>query len=265
VVTRGLAYDNGKIFLATLDDYAVALDAASGKELWHTKLGDINLGETSTMAPLVVKGKVLIGNSGGEMGVRGWVTALDENQGTIIWRGYSTGPDADVRIGDDFKAPYDWMKGKDLGVKSWPPNKWRVSDVVGYSRLAGADEDRILARLRALHSDLIDPIIAVHNGRVVKRTGDGAIVEFRSVVDAVRCAIEVQNGMVEPAQMTSAIYGRRGRLPLRQKHACSDFTSIAGCARSVAEAGIENIDISPSSSVFHDVIWLGWTSNCSAD
>ncbi len=72
-----------------------------------------------------------------------------------------------------------------------------VSDVVGYSRLAGSDEDRILARLRALRSDLIDPIIAVHNGRVVKRTGDGAVVEFRSVVDAVRCAIEVQNGMVE--------------------------------------------------------------------
>jgi adenylate cyclase len=72
-----------------------------------------------------------------------------------------------------------------------------VSDVVGYSRLAGADEDRILARLRALRSDLIDPTIAVHNGRVVKRTGDGSIVEFRSGVDAVRCAIEVQNAMVE--------------------------------------------------------------------
>ena len=72
-----------------------------------------------------------------------------------------------------------------------------VSDVVGYSRLAGADEERALARLRALRSDLIDPIIAVHHGRVVKRTGDGAIVEFRSVVDAVRCAIEVQHGMIE--------------------------------------------------------------------
>ena len=72
-----------------------------------------------------------------------------------------------------------------------------VSDVVGYSRLAGSDEDRILARLRALRSDLIDPIIAVHHGRVVKRTGDGALVEFRSVVDAVRCAIEVQDGMIE--------------------------------------------------------------------
>ena len=72
-----------------------------------------------------------------------------------------------------------------------------VSDVVGYSRLAGADEDRILARLRALRSDLIDPTITVHHGRVVKRTGDGSIVEFRSVVDAVRCAIEVQTGLIE--------------------------------------------------------------------
>ncbi len=72
-----------------------------------------------------------------------------------------------------------------------------VADVVGYSRLAGADEDRTLARLRALRSDLIDPTIAVHHGRVVKRTGDGFISEFRSVVEAARCAIEVQNGMVE--------------------------------------------------------------------
>src|ERR1700723_2041257 len=72
-----------------------------------------------------------------------------------------------------------------------------VSDVVGYSRLAGADEDRILARLRALRSDLIDPTIAVHRGRIVKRTGDGSLIEFRSVVDAVRCAIEVQNAMIE--------------------------------------------------------------------
>ncbi len=72
-----------------------------------------------------------------------------------------------------------------------------VADIVGFSRLAGADEDRILARLRALRSDLIDPTIAVHHGRVVKRTGDGSLIEFRSVVDAVRCAIEVQNGLIE--------------------------------------------------------------------
>ena len=72
-----------------------------------------------------------------------------------------------------------------------------VSDVVGYSRLAGADEDRTLARLRTLRSDLVDPTIAVHHGRIVKRTGDGSIIEFRSVVDAVRCAIEIQNGLIE--------------------------------------------------------------------
>jgi adenylate cyclase len=72
-----------------------------------------------------------------------------------------------------------------------------VADIVGYSRLAGADEDRTLARLRALRSDLIDPTIAVHHGRIVKRTGDGSLIEFRSVVDAVRCAIEVQNGLIE--------------------------------------------------------------------
>ncbi len=72
-----------------------------------------------------------------------------------------------------------------------------AADIAGYSRLVGADEDRTLARLRGLRSDLIDPAISVHHGRVVKRTGDGILIEFRSVVDAVRCAIEVQKGMVE--------------------------------------------------------------------
>src|SRR5271163_1779961 len=72
-----------------------------------------------------------------------------------------------------------------------------VADIVGYSRLAGADEDRTLSRLRGLRSDLIDPAIDAHSGRVVKRTGDGIIVEFRSVVHAARCAMEVQNGVAE--------------------------------------------------------------------
>src|SRR5690349_20741037 len=82
-----------------------------------------------------------------------------------------------------------------------------AADVVGFSRLAGADEDRTLARLRALRSDVIDPTIAVHNGRVVKRTGDGAIVEFRSVVDAVRCGIKIQDSMIE--RNTGLAPGRR--------------------------------------------------------
>jgi adenylate cyclase len=72
-----------------------------------------------------------------------------------------------------------------------------AADVAGYSKLTASDEERTLARLRALRSDLFDPTIALHHGRVVKRTGDGVLIEFRSVVDAVRCAIEVQNGMAE--------------------------------------------------------------------
>ena len=72
-----------------------------------------------------------------------------------------------------------------------------VSDVVGYSRLAGSDEERTLARLRALRGDLVNPTVAAHNGRVVKSTGDGNLVEFRSVVDAVRCAVAMQKGMAE--------------------------------------------------------------------
>ena len=72
-----------------------------------------------------------------------------------------------------------------------------VADVVGFGRLAGTDEERTLSRLRGLRTDLIDPAIAAHHGRIVKRTGDGSIIEFRSVVDAVRCAIEVQSGIVE--------------------------------------------------------------------
>ena len=126
VVTRGLAYDNGKIFLNTLDNHSVAIDAQTGKELWHVKIGEINRGETITMAPLVVKGKVLIGNSGGELGVRGAVTALDENNGNVVWKAMSTGPDSDVLIGPDFRPPYDWLKGKDLGVKTWPADHWKI-------------------------------------------------------------------------------------------------------------------------------------------
>jgi adenylate cyclase len=81
--------------------------------------------------------------------------------------------------------------------EAWKIAAILVSDVVGYSWLAGAEEERTLARLRALRRDLIDPAISVHHGRIVKRTGDGSIIEFRSVVDAVRLAIEVQSAMVE--------------------------------------------------------------------
>src|ERR1700740_683615 len=106
VVNRGAAYSDGKLFFNTLDDNTIALDAETGKVLWKTNLGDINTGETITMAPLVVKGKVLVGDSGGELGVRGWLTALDVNTGKVLWRAYATGPDKDVLIGPGFRSFY---------------------------------------------------------------------------------------------------------------------------------------------------------------
>jgi PQQ-dependent dehydrogenase (methanol/ethanol family) len=124
-VNRGAAYSNGRLFFNTLDAQTVAVDAKSGAELWRVRLGDINHGESMTMAPLVVNGKVLVGNSGGEFGVRGWLTALDAASGKQLWRAYSTGPDSDVLIGPDFKPFYPQDRGKDLGVKSWPPDAWQ--------------------------------------------------------------------------------------------------------------------------------------------
>ena len=125
VVNRGAAYDQGTIYFNTLDNRTIALDAATGKEKWVATLGDINTGQTITMAPLVAKGKVLVGNSGGEMGVRGWLTALDAATGQIAWRGYSTGPDKDVLIGPRFKPFYADLKGHDLGIHTWPGEAWK--------------------------------------------------------------------------------------------------------------------------------------------
>lgn len=126
VVNRGAAYANGRIFYNTLDNFTVAVDAETGTEIWKTSLGDINKGQTITMAPLVVKDKVLVGNSGGEMGVRGWLTALDAGSGAIAWRAYSTGPDADCLIGPRFKPFYAQDRGTDLGVSTWPPDAWKI-------------------------------------------------------------------------------------------------------------------------------------------
>ena len=126
IVNRGAAYSDGVVYFNTLDNHTVAVDAETGKPRWHAKLGEISEGETMTMAPIVVKDKVIVGNSGGELGVRGWITALDKHTGEIAWRAYSTGPDDEVLIGEDFEAPYDWMKGEDLGVDTWPAERWRT-------------------------------------------------------------------------------------------------------------------------------------------
>lgn len=134
VVNRGAVYSNGKVFINTLDGNTCAVDAATGKELWKTKLGDINKGETITMAPLAVKDKVYVGNSGGEFGVRGWITALNADDGHIVWKAFNTGPDPDVLIGPRFHPFYDMDKGSDLGVSTWPPDQWKLggSNVWGF-------------------------------------------------------------------------------------------------------------------------------------
>jgi len=126
VVNRGCFYDDGKIYFNTLDVQTVCVDAATGQQVWKARLGDINTGESITMAPLVVKGKVYVGNSGGEFGVRGWLKCLDAKNGNVLWTAYSTGPDKDVLIGSRFKPFYDGEKGKDLGVTTWPPEKWQL-------------------------------------------------------------------------------------------------------------------------------------------
>ena len=126
VVNRGLFYADGRLFFNTLDNQTIALDASNGKELWRARSGDIRNGETLTMAPLVVKGKVLVGNSGGEYGVRGWLSAFDAANGKLAWRAYSTGPDRDVLIGADYKPFYAKDKGTDLGVSTWPGEAWKI-------------------------------------------------------------------------------------------------------------------------------------------
>lgn len=133
VVNRGAAYWNGKIIYNTLDVQTVAVDATTGKQVWKTKLGDINTGESITMAPIVARGVVLVGNSGGEFGVRGWLAGLDANTGQIKWRAYGAGPDKDVLIGSNFKPFYKKDQGADLGVKTWPGDAWKIGGATAWS------------------------------------------------------------------------------------------------------------------------------------
>jgi alcohol dehydrogenase (cytochrome c) len=104
----------------------VAVDAMTGKQVWRTKMGDPQKGETMTMAPLVVKNRVIVGNSGGELGVRGYVAALDVKTGREVWRADNTGPDREVKIGGKFKPFYAYMQGTDMGVKSWRGQQYKI-------------------------------------------------------------------------------------------------------------------------------------------
>src|SRR5664279_4949837 len=98
-VIRGWAYADGKLIYNLLDDHTVAVDAATGKEVWRTAMDSVKHGVTMTQSAFVADGKVFVGNSGGEMGVNGWLAALDVKTGKELWRAHAVGPDSDVRIG----------------------------------------------------------------------------------------------------------------------------------------------------------------------
>ncbi|MBV5286790.1 MAG: methanol/ethanol family PQQ-dependent dehydrogenase [Methyloversatilis discipulorum] len=129
-VNRGLAYAEGKILLQQADTVLVALDAKTGKKLWDVKNGDPKIGETNTQAPHVFKDKVITGISGGEFGVRGRVTAYDLNTGKMVWKGYSTGPDAEMLM--DPEKSMTWTNGKmapvgkDSSLKTWQGDQWKI-------------------------------------------------------------------------------------------------------------------------------------------
>ncbi len=126
VVNRGAAYANGKVVFNRLDDHTVAIDASTGATAWDTQLDSIDEGATMTMAPLIVGNVVVVGNSGAELGVHGWIAGLDLATGKLLWRAYNTGPDSVVKIGSEFKPFYAQYKGKDLGVSTWPADQWKL-------------------------------------------------------------------------------------------------------------------------------------------
>jgi PQQ-dependent dehydrogenase (methanol/ethanol family) len=129
-VNRGLAYAGGKIFLQQADSMLVALEAETGKVVWSVKNGDPKLGAVNTNAPHIFKDKVITGISGGEWGVRGYLSAYDMNTGQLVWRGYSTGPDSEMLI--DPQTTMTWMDGKmqpvgpDSSLKTWKGDQWKI-------------------------------------------------------------------------------------------------------------------------------------------
>jgi PQQ-dependent dehydrogenase (methanol/ethanol family) len=131
LVSKGVAYAEGKIFLQQADTTLVALDAKTGKEVWKVKTGDPRVGTSSTNAPHIFKDKVITGMAGGEFGVRGYITAYDINTGKQVWRGYSAGPDEDMLM--DPNASMTWTNGKmapvgkDSSLKTWLGDQWKIA------------------------------------------------------------------------------------------------------------------------------------------
>lgn len=124
VVNRGASFAEGKILYNLLDGHTVAVDAETGREVWNVEVADLGSGETVTMAPVVVQNRVLVGASGGEFGIFGWLKALDLADGHLLWTAHNLGPDADMRAKPgEFKPPY--AEGADLGARSWANDSWK--------------------------------------------------------------------------------------------------------------------------------------------
>ncbi|MEY3263488.1 MAG: hypothetical protein RL717_965 [Pseudomonadota bacterium] len=129
-VNRGLAYAEGKVFLQQADSTLVALSADTGKIVWSVKNGDAKLGAVNTNAPHIFGDKVITGISGGEWGVRGYISAYALSDGKLIWRGYSVGPDSEMLI--DPAVTTTWSDGrvmpvgKDSSLKTWKADQWKI-------------------------------------------------------------------------------------------------------------------------------------------
>ncbi|HEX7337566.1 MAG TPA: PQQ-dependent dehydrogenase, methanol/ethanol family [Gemmatimonadales bacterium] len=124
LVNRGAFYVDGRLIYNLLDGHTVALDAATGRELWKTKVAEVGVGETTPMAPLVVRDRVIIGVAGGEYGVRGWAKGLDLATGRVVWTGYTAGSDAEMLADPQSFKPF-YQESSGSSVESWPPDGWR--------------------------------------------------------------------------------------------------------------------------------------------
>ena len=134
-VNRGAFYVDGKIIYNLLDGHTVAVDARSGHELWKVQIADVRSGETTTMAPLVVKDRVIVGAAGGEFGIYGWIKGLELSSGQTAWSARNIGPDEDMRAhAGTFKPPYD--EGTDLGARSWGNEGWRTGGAPGWGSIS---------------------------------------------------------------------------------------------------------------------------------
>jgi PQQ-dependent dehydrogenase (methanol/ethanol family) len=178
-VNRGAFYADGKIIYNLLDGHTVAVEANSGRELWNTQIADVSNGETTTMAPLVVKDRVIVGAAGGEFGIYGWVKGLDLKSGRTVWTGRNIGPDADmlVRAGT-FKPPYD--SGADLGARSWANDSWHTGGAPVWGSMS-YDPELDLVYYGTGNASPYDPEQRLGDNKwsasvLARKPGDGALV-----------------------------------------------------------------------------------------